>query len=159
MLQSEVSEKKARLKAIMKENMETIKANLEYSGINTKQDIMMLVRSKSTKDKFAPTTITIDSQKNKTDKKLNETGRSTKSQSNKRELLNIRFYEECLDKLVSSIQSMKSSEDIQSGIYLDIMDRNDKNSYSTEGRYSSKSKISNTLHSKFGSNQQLRMRN
>jgi len=40
---------------------------------------------------------------------------------------------------------MKSSEDIQSGIYLDIMDHGEKSSYSTEGRYGSsggKSKIS-----------------
>jgi ribosomal protein L20A (L18A) len=54
---------------------------------------------------------------------------------------------------------MKSSEDIQSGIYLDIMDRSMKKNYSTEGRYSMKSKISDTLHSKFGSNHQLRVRN
>jgi hypothetical protein len=35
---------------------------------------------------------------------------------------------------------MKSSEDIQSGIYLDIMEKNDKNNYKTEKRYA-KSKI------------------
>lgn len=46
---------------------------------------------------------------------------------------------------------MKSSEDIQSGIYLDIMGKSNQKQYTTEGRYSSKSKICNTLHSRFGS--------
>ena len=74
-----------------------------------------------------------------------------------------RLFEECLGMLVGSIQAMKSSEDIQSGIYLDIMGR--RREYSTEGRYSTggkasgKSKISDTLHRVFGSNQQLRVRN
>lgn len=58
---------------------------------------------------------------------------------------------------MGSIQSMKSSEDIQSGIYLDIMSR--PKNYSSEGRYSMKSKISDTLHQKFGSNHQTRLRN
>lgn len=47
---------------------------------------------------------------------------------------------------------MNSSEDIQSGIYLDIMDRSDKK-YTTEGRYSTKSKISDTIHKRFGKGQ------
>ena len=50
---------------------------------------------------------------------------------------------------MNSIQSMKSSEDIQSGIYLDVMGRKDKGN-KTEVRYS-KSKISETIHSRFGS--------
>lgn len=83
MLQEEVAEKRSRLKAIMKENMEIVKANLERSGVNTKEDIMALVRSKSTKDKFTPT-ITTETQRGKTDRKLSITNRSVKSQSSKR---------------------------------------------------------------------------
>lgn len=37
---------------------------------------------------------------------------------------------------------MKTSDDIQSGIYLDIMDRGDKSNYSSESKYGSRSKIS-----------------
>lgn len=48
---------------------------------------------------------------------------------------------------------MNSSEDIQSGIYLDIMERNEKKKYSFEGRYSTKSKISDTIHKRFGNGQ------
>ncbi len=54
---------------------------------------------------------------------------------------------------------MKSSEDIQAGIYLDIMQKNEKKKYSTEGKYSSKSTISNTIHSRFGSQFQQQERN
>ena len=123
MLQEEVAEKRSRLKAIMKENMEIVKANLERSGVNTKEDMMALVRSKSTKDKFTPMSITTETQRGRTDRKLSVTNRSAKSQSSKREISNIKLYEECLNLLTASIQSMKSSEDIQSGIYLDIMER------------------------------------
>jgi hypothetical protein len=34
-----------------------------------------------------------------------------------------------------------------------------RKNYSSEGRYSMKSKISDTLHQKFGSNHQMRLRN
>jgi hypothetical protein len=55
---------------------------------------------------------------------------------------------------------MKSSEDIQSGIYLDIMDKGEKSNYSTEGRYASgKSKISETIHNRFGSSHIQQARN
>jgi hypothetical protein len=68
----------------MRENMEIIKTNLERAGINTKEDIITLVRSQSTKDRFNPTSMTIDSQRFKTDKKLSNTNRTVKSQSSKR---------------------------------------------------------------------------
>ena len=55
------------------------------------------------------------------------------------------LFKECLEKLIGSIQSMKSSEDIQSGIYLDVMGRREKGGFKTEGRYT-KSKISDTIH-------------
>lgn len=62
-----------------------------------------------------------------------------------------KLYSECLQKLVASIQSMNSSEDIQEGIYLDIMDRSIKKKYSAEGKHSTKSKICDILISKYGS--------
>ena len=61
------------------------------------------------------------------------------------------LFRECLEKLVNSIQSMKTSEDIQSGIYLDVMSRREKSNSMTTGRYSTQSKISETIHNRFGS--------
>ena len=51
---------------------------------------------------------------------------------------------------------MKSSEDIQEGIYLDVMSKTEKKPIE---RYSLKSKISEVLHTKFGTMQQVRERN
>lgn len=58
--------------------------------------------------------------------------------------------------LMISIKSMKSSEDIQEGIYLDVMSKTEKKPIE---RYSLKSKISEVLHTKFGTMQQVRERN
>ena len=52
------------------------------------------------------------------------------------------LFKESLDQLILSIQSMKSSEDIQSGIYLDIMGKSEKDGALMKGRHSSKSMIS-----------------
>ena len=43
---------------------------------------------------------------------------------------------------------MKSAEDVQSGIYLDIMKKREKK-YSHDGRYSLKSKVCDTLMHRF----------
>ena len=53
---------------------------------------------------------------------------------------------------------MKTSEDIQSGIYLDIMSKNEKKN-ATAGRYSLKSKISDTIHTRFGSSHIQQVKN
>ena len=79
------------------------------------------MRSKSTKDRLIPTSITVDSNRTHIQKKSSLTRLRTHSGK----VIGINFthklYEECLSKLVQSIQSMKTSEDIQSGIYLDVM--------------------------------------
>ena len=46
---------------------------------------------------------------------------------------------------------MKSSEDIQEGIYLDIMSRAQGSQSLGHRKYSLRSKISDTLHEKYGS--------
>lgn len=52
MLQEEVQDKKSRLKERMRENMGIIRSVLEDNGVKDKLDIIGLVKSKSTKDRF-----------------------------------------------------------------------------------------------------------
>lgn len=152
MLAKQVAEKRRRLKEIMRDNMETIKASLISEGVTTKEDVISLVRSRSLKDRFNPTTAhTLDSA-------LPSAKPSTHHSHRQRLTTSQLLYAECMERLIASIQAMKSSEDIQSGIYLDIMERAEKKNYATESRYS-RSKISDTLISKFGSNQGQQARN
>lgn len=73
--------------------MEIIKFNLQQSGVNTKEDILTLVRSKSTKDRFTPTSITIDSEKLNSYKKMSQnSNRIIKSQSSRRDVMNQKLY-------------------------------------------------------------------
>ncbi len=48
----------------MKENMEVIRSTLEKQGVANKEDIITLVRSKSTKDRLHPTSRTAFSKMN-----------------------------------------------------------------------------------------------
>ena len=71
---------------------------------------------------------------------------------------NQKLFEEALERLMANLQAMKSSEDIQEGIYLDIMDRSERKVGLGERRYS-RSKISETLHAKYGTTQGQQVRN
>jgi hypothetical protein len=155
MLAKQVAEKRRRLKEIMRDNMETIKTTLINEGVTTKEDVISLVRSRSLKDRFNPTAYTVDTAL----PSARKSAKPTSQQSLRQRLSTAQLlYAECMERLVASIQAMKSSEDIQSGIYLDIMEKTEKKNYATESRYS-RSKISDTLISKFGSNQTQQARN
>ena len=62
LLEKEVQDKRNRLKQKMRENMQTIKSTLEDSGIKSKDDLIILFRSKSTKDGFKPISLTARTQ-------------------------------------------------------------------------------------------------
>jgi hypothetical protein len=88
MLEREVAERRARLKAILRENMETVKASLERAGVTSKEDLITLVRSRSTKDRLRPhpTAITLDSKPTPTPRQLSfsaQSGSSRKPQPSK----------------------------------------------------------------------------
>jgi hypothetical protein len=115
----------------MRENMEVIRSTLEKQGVSNKEDIMTLVRSRSMKDRFNPTSLTFDSKRATTDRKMATSRKLSSQQSSRAISHNDLLFRESLDKLIQSIQAMKTSEDIQSGIYLDILERSDKKKYST----------------------------
>ncbi len=83
MLQAEVADRRVKLKAILKENMELVKAGLERAGITSKEDIISLVRSKSTKDRLHPyaTAITLDSKPSPTPRHLTNSAHSSRHKS------------------------------------------------------------------------------
>jgi hypothetical protein len=79
MLEVEVAQRRAKLKAILKENMELVKAGLERAGVTSKEDIITLVRSKSTRDRLHPhaTAITLDSKPSPTPRQLTNSAHSS----------------------------------------------------------------------------------
>ncbi len=87
----------------------------EHHGITTKKDLIKLARSQSTKDRLLPLN---NSKKNSLVSAAKyDSQRTTYSLSDKT------LYKECVDSIINSLKNMRSSEDVQTGIYLDIMNK------------------------------------
>ena len=139
-LSTEAEDKKARLKEVLKENMNLTKVFYNQQGINTKQDLLRLSRANSIRGPM--TTRTVRDQKTKS---------TLTNYDNMATIRNARSsYDECLQSIVKSLRGMNTSEDVQTGIYLDIMSKKTQDAI-PKPKYSTKSNICHTLMDRYGS--------
>lgn len=93
--------------------MNLTKTIYEHHGIKTKKDLIKLARSQSTKERLLPLSNTKKNSLISVSKY--DSQKTTVSLSDKT------LYRECVEAIIGSLKNMKSSEDVQTGIYLDIM--------------------------------------
>ena len=139
-LTTEADDKRSRLKEILKDNMNLTKTFFKQQGITTKTDLARLSRTHSLKDtKFN----TASHHKNMSSRTTNFD--SIPSVRNARN-----SYDECVHSIVKALRGMNSSDDVQAGIYLDIMNRKSGQNI-PKPKYSTKSNICHTLMDRYGS--------
>ena len=139
-LSAEADDKKSRLKETLRENMTLAKLLCHQQGITSRTDLARLSRTQSYKEKVGSVT---------------SRGRSKVSRTTKYDSINSfreakSSYDDCVEAMIKALRSMKTSDDVQTGIYLEIMNRKVQEEQ-PKPRYSTKSTICHTLMDRYRS--------